>query len=140
MAKSEEKKSTKHALKDAERTLKECRKLELSQERSLKIIDMIAECAKNRQEGDKRTHDGDYESAITYFDEVLDCYKRLATLQLKNEVLMQGMAEAWRSKGVAFEKLGKHRESSKCYKKALKIEPNLIKDEIIAMIDEALEE
>lgn len=138
MARAEKKENAKRVLKDANRTIKECKKTLLHQERSLKIINIITESAETRYEGDRRIHDGDYKGAITCFDRVLDCYKTLARLLPKDKVAIRGMTEAWRSKGIALQKLGKRREASRCYKEALRIYPALYKDEIIAIIDKAL--
>jgi len=117
--------------------------------------DIYERCSHHLKEGHKYMEQGEYETATTYFQlalagfrNVLKINSRLAGYKKAKQILktdfsndkvaIRGMAEAWHSKSVALEKLGKHREASKCYKKALKIEPNLIKDEIIAMIDEAI--
>ena len=101
---------------------------------------ILNEFKKYMQEGYKRTYDEDYESAVRYFDRVIDCYTRLAKLGSTDEVLRIGMAKVWHLKGNTLEKLGKHGEAAKCHMEALKIEPDLLKNELISMIDKALEE
>lgn len=119
--------------------------------------EIFERCSQNLKEGHEYMEQGDYEKAIFYFERALEGYKKVLKINSQlagfkkakqilktdfsnDKVAIPDLAKALHSKGDALEKLGKHREASKCYKKALEIEPNLIKTEIIEMIDEALEE
>lgn len=146
MAKLEERKRAKIRIELAEKEEQLDRQIkQLDKELGQEIIRLIREAEEKKQEGHRKIQDGGYKSAIACFDRVLQICKGLREFppsehRPKDEALLHGMVGALRAKGDALEKFGKHREASRCYKRALKIEPNLIKAEIIAMIDEALEE
>ena len=69
----------------------------------------MTEIAKLIQNGVKNLEDGNFEDALSYFEQAL--------------LLKPDDPDLWNQKGVALRSLGRYDEASECYNKSLQLDP-----------------